>query len=213
MSSDPPVSSPSPEPAPDRHSLIEDALAIATGCLLVSLGVVFYAKATLLVGGSSGLALLLQYATSWTFPVVFSVVNLPFYALAVWRMGWAFAARTFAAVSLVSILMKTTQGWVTLGTVDSVYASIVGGLLIGVGMLILFRHRTGLGGVNILAMWLQERFGWRAGLIQLGIDLAILAAALFVLPADRLALSVLGAGIVNLVLIVNHKPGRYVGYS
>jgi uncharacterized membrane-anchored protein YitT (DUF2179 family) len=200
-------------PPPERHSLIEDALAILTGCLLVSLGVVFYAKATLLVGGSSGMALLLQYASGWPFPIVFSVVNLPFYALAAWRMGFGFALRTFAAVSLVSALMKLTQGWVSLSSVDPLYACAIGGVLIGVGMLILFRHRTGLGGVNILAMWLQERLGWRAGWIQLGIDLAILTAALFVLPAQALALSVLGAGIVNLILIVNHKPGRYAGYS
>ena len=71
----------------DRHSLAEDAFAIATGTLLVSLGVVLYARATLLVGGSSGLALLIQYATGMNFWAVFSIANFPFYALAVARMG------------------------------------------------------------------------------------------------------------------------------
>lgn len=197
----------------DKHPLYEDAIAIVTGCLLVSLGVVLYAKATLLVGGSSGMALLAQYATGWSFPVVFSVVNLPFYALAILRMGWAFTLRTFLAVSLVSLFVRLSAGWIALERVDPVYASLAGGVLIGTGMLVLFRHRTGLGGVNILAIWLQEKAGLRAGWVQLGIDLALLAGALFVIPFDRAALSALGAAVVNLTLAINHRPGRYSGYS
>ena len=200
-------------PAVDRHPFHEDVIAILTGALLVSLGVALYARATLLVGGSSGMALLAQYATGWSFPVVFSLVNLPFYALAVARMGWAFTLRTFAAVSLVSLLVRLGAGWVSIASVDPLYASVMGGVLIGTGMLVLFRHRTGLGGVNILAIWLQEKAGIRAGWFQLAVDLALLAAALAVIPADRVALSALGAGIVNLTLAINHRPGRYAGYS
>lgn len=200
-------------PPEGRHPLWEDVIAILTGALLVSLGVALYARATLLVGGSSGMALLAQYATGWSFPVVFSLVNLPFYALAVARMGWAFTLRTFAAVSLVSLLVRLVGGWVSIASVDPLYASVMGGVLIGTGMLVLFRHRTGLGGVNILAIWLQEKAGLRAGWVQLGIDFALLAGALLVIPADRAALSALGAAIVNLTLAINHRPGRYQGYS
>ncbi len=121
--------------------------------------------------------------------------------------------RTFAAVTLVSVLVRYTPDWVSFASLDPLYASIVGGSLIGMGMLVLFRHRTGLGGINILAIWLQERFDWRAGYVQLAIDLAILAAAFFILQPDKVALSVLGAVIVNLILAINHKPGRYAGYS
>lgn len=204
---------PMTEPPTERHALYEDAIAIVTGCLLVSLGVVLYAKATLLVGGSSGMALLAHYATGWSFPVVFSLVNLPFYALAILRMGWAFTLRTFLAVSLVSLFVRLSGGWIALERIDTVYACIVGGVLIGTGLLVLFRHRTGLGGVNILAIWLQEKAGLRAGWVQLGIDLALLAAALFVIPPDRVLLSALGAAIVNVTLAINHRPGRYAGYS
>ncbi len=83
----------------------------------------------------------------------------------------------------------------------------------GNGLLMLFRHRTALGGVNILAMFLQEKFGWRAGYVQLGIDCTILLASLAVLPPQNLALSLLGAVVVNLILAINHRPGRYLGMS
>ncbi|OHV73102.1 YitT family protein [Ensifer sp. LCM 4579] len=200
-------------PPVDRHRLYEDVLAIVTGALVVSLGVVIYSKAVLLTGSTAGLALLLQYVTGSSFWLMFSLVNLPFYLLAIKRLGWVFAFRTFVAVSLVSLFSRLTAGWVEFARLDPVYATIAGGALMGMGLLILFRHRTGLGGINIVAIYLQERCGIRAGYFQLAVDLAILTAAAFVLPPANLALSIIGATVVNLMLAINHKPGRYVGVT
>ncbi|GAB3121624.1 YitT family protein [Novispirillum itersonii] len=197
----------------ERHRLYEDVLALLTGTLLVSLGAVIYTKAVLLVGSTAGLALLTSYVTGLGFGAVFFVLNLPFYVLGVIRMGWAFTLRTFLAVGMVSLLSRYVSGWVDFSTLNPVYATVIGSCLIGCGMLMLFRHRTGLGGINILAMFLQERTGLRAGYLQLGIDLALMAAAWFVLPVENLALSVLGITITNLIIAINHKPGRYTAFS
>ncbi len=197
----------------DRHKTYEDALALLLGTLFVSLGMLIYAKTTLAVGGLAGLALLLSYITPVGFGLIFFAINLPFYVLAVKRMGWAFALRTFVAVGLVSLFSRLSSGWVEFSHLDPLYATVIGGGLMGTGLLMLFRHRTGLGGINILAIYLQEGWGIRAGYFQLGIDLAIMVAALFVLPWDRWPLAVLGAVIVNLILAINHKPGRYQGIS
>lgn len=197
----------------ERHRLYEDVLAMISGTMFVSLGTLIYTKTMLTVGSSAGMALLLSYVSGWGFGLIFFVVNLPFYILAVKRMGWAFTFRTFTAVALVSILSKLNSHWIDFSHLDPLYATVIGGGLIGTGLLMLFRHRTGLGGINILAMYLQEKTGLRAGYFQLGVDLTILAIAFFVLPADRLALSVLGAAIANLILAINHKPGRYMGLS
>ncbi|MDR7028451.1 YitT family protein [Rhizobium rosettiformans] len=197
----------------ERHRLYEDVLAMISGTMFVSLGTLIYTETMLTVGSSAGLALLLSYVSGWGFGIIFFIVNLPFYILAVKRMGWAFTLRTFTAVALVSVLSKLNSQWIDFSHLDPLYATIIGGGLIGTGLLMLFRHRTGLGGINILAMYLQEKTGLRAGYFQLGVDLTILAIAFFVLPADRLVLSVLGAAIANLILAINHKPGRYMGLS
>jgi uncharacterized membrane-anchored protein YitT (DUF2179 family) len=197
----------------ERHRPYEDVLAMISGTMFVSLGTLIYTKTMLTVGSSAGLALLLSYVSGWGFGLIFFIVNLPFYILAVKRMGWAFTLRTFTAVAMVSVLSKLNSQWIDFSHLDPLYATVIGGGLIGTGLLMLFRHRTGLGGINILAMYLQEKTGLRAGYFQLGVDLAILAIAFFVLPADRLALSVLGAAIANLILAINHKPGRYMGLS
>lgn len=198
---------------PERHSAYEDAIAIVVGTLFMALGVVIYTKAVLLAGSTAGLALLLQYASGVGFWWLFFAINLPFYILAVKKLGWAFTLRTFAAVTLVSIFTRLTSELVSFAHLDPLYAAVMGGALSGAGLLILFRHRTGLGGINVLAIYLQDRFGLRAGYFQLAVDLAILAAAFFVIPLDRLALSVLGAVIVNMTLAINHRPGRYLGVT
>lgn len=196
-----------------RHPLWEDGLALLTGTALVALGIAFYSHAGLLTGGTVGLAFLLKYLAGWSFGPVFFLVNLPFYALAIWRMGWPFTLRTVCAVGLVSLFAELTPQWMRFAELNVVYAAVFGGFAIGIGLLILFRHRASLGGVNILALFLQERFGLRAGTFQMGIDALIVMAAVFVVPVDKVLLSVLGAVALNLVLAINHRADRYMGVS
>lgn len=186
---------------------------MGVGTLFVSFGTMIYAKAMLLVGSVAGLALLFQYVTGVGFWLLFFVLNLPFYVLAWKRMGWQFTLRTFIAVCLVSALTRLTSQWVDFASLNTAYAAIVGGGLIGTGLLILFRHRIGVGGINILALYMQEHWGIRAGYVQMGIDGAILLSAFFVLPVQNLVLSILGAVIANMIIAINHRPGRYLGSS
>jgi uncharacterized membrane-anchored protein YitT (DUF2179 family) len=92
-----------------------------------------------------------------------------------------------------------------------VYAGVMGGFLIGAGLLMLFRHKASLGGINILVLVLQERHGWRAGKVQMAIDCLIVLAAFTLVEPWLIAVSVLGAVALNLVVAVNHRPGRYLG--
>jgi uncharacterized membrane-anchored protein YitT (DUF2179 family) len=196
-----------------RHPLWEDALALLMGTAMVALGIAFYAHAGLLTGGTVGLAFLLKYWLGWSFGWSFFLINLPFYALAIWRMGCKFTLRTVCAVGLVSLLAELTPQWVAFAQLSVLYAALFGGFAMGLGLLMLFRHRASLGGVNILALFLQEHFGLRAGKVQMGIDAVIVLAAVFIVPLDQVALSILGALALNLVLAVNHRAGRYMGVS
>src|SRR3546814_1866730 len=57
------------------------------------------------------------------------------------------------------------------------WGALIGGLLLGYGLLALYRHRASLGGVGILAIYIQDRFGVQAGLVQLAFDLCVMACA------------------------------------
>jgi uncharacterized membrane-anchored protein YitT (DUF2179 family) len=194
-----------------RHSLLEDVLGILTGTFAASLGLYLLKSSEAVTGGTAGLALLLSYTLPLPFGVIFFGVNLPFFGLAVWKKGWNFALRTGAAIALVSV-MASLHPW-ALGrpSIDPVYGVLGGNLLAGVGLLILFRHKSSLGGFNIMALLLQEKFKWRAGYVQMVLDVAIVLAALALVPPVLVLLSALGAVLLNLILALNHRPGRYVG--
>ena len=169
-----------------------------------------FKQAGMVTGGTAGIAFVAHYAVGWPFGLVFFVINLPFYGLAWKRMGARFTLKTFIAVGLLALLTELLPHWMQLQDVHPLFAAIGGGLLAGAGFLILFRHQASLGGLNVLVLWLQERRGWRAGKVQMAIDLLILLTATPWLAPKQLALSVLGAMALNFALAVNHKPGRYV---
>lgn len=198
-------------PAPLPHTLLEDAAAIFTGVLMISVGVALFKQAGLVTGGMAGLAFSLHYVTHIGFGVWFFVLNLPFYWLAVRKMGWAFTVKTFCAVGLLAVVSELQPLFLSLERVQAPYAAVVGGILMGVGMLVLFRHRCSLGGVGIAALFLQERYGWRAGYVQMGLDCLILLSAFFIVDVERALWSILAALTLNQVLSMNHRPGRYGG--
>ncbi len=181
-----------------------------TGTLFVALGTLMFSQARLLTGGTAGLALLISYTTGWAFGPVFFCINVPFYLFAWKMMGGSFTLRTAAAVSLMSLIVGLLPLGLSFQHLSPTLAAVLGGLLMGTGLLVLFRHRASLGGINVVALYLQERWGWRAGRVQMAIDALIVLAAFSVTDPGRVALSVLGAVLLNLTLAINHRPGRYV---
>lgn len=193
-----------------RHRPHEDVQALITGTLFVALGVAMYGHAGLLTGGTAGLAFLAHYASGVGFGPAFFLINLPFYVFAWRRMGPVFTVKTFAAVALLSLFVHFLPLGLRFEYLSAPLAVVLGGLLMGTGMLILFRHKASLGGLNVLVLYLQEQLGWRAGKIQMLLDSLIVLGALFVADWQRVGLSVLGAVVLNLTLAINHRPGRYM---
>lgn len=196
-------------PATVPHTLLEDAAALFTGCMLISVGIALCSGAQLLTGGMVGLAFVLHYATDLPLGQLFFALNLPFYWLAWKKMGRAFTLKTFAAVLLLSLLTDLQPHVMQLSNLHPLYAAIAGGLLLGVGMLVLFRHRGSLGGIGIAALYLQERYGWRAGKVQMALDCIILLLACVTVEPSRVGWSIVAAITLNLALTMNHRPGRY----
>lgn len=205
------TSSPSTiQPAP--HSLAEDALALITGTMLAATGLAIYRNGGIATGGTGGIALLIYFITQTNLGLVFFAINLPFYVFAYLRMGAAFTLKTFAAVALLSAETYVYPSLMGFSHAAPLFAAVTGGLLIGVGLLILIRHRASLGGIGVLVFYLQDRLGWPAGKVQLIIDGLILVMALFILDPAHVLYSIVGAAVLNIVLWVNHRPGRYIGY-
>lgn len=200
-------------PSADRHTPWEDAIGIAVGCLLVALSLQFLRAESLFTGQIAGLALVMAYPTSWSFGTVFFCLNLPFYVLAVRQMGWLFTFKSFGAVALMSVLTDALPLAITVQSTNPAVCAAVFGVLAGVGLIVLFRHGATLGGVGIVALWLQDTRGIRAGNVQLAFDLGVFTLAAFLFDWHTVLWSLLGAVILNVMITVNHRRDRYIARS
>jgi len=196
---------------PVPHSALEDVLGVLTGTFVISLGLFLLRSVAAVTGGAPGLALLVTYAAGLPFGVVLVAVNLPFFALALRTSGLRFTLRSAACVLLVSLFSALHPRAVELSDVAVPYAVVTGNLLVGIGLLIVFRHGASLGGFGVVALLLQDRLGWRAGYVQMALDVTVVLLALTVVDPVTVLISAGGAVVLNLVLALNHRPGRYLG--
>lgn len=197
-------------PAPKHYTLFEDIQGLLIASAQAALGIHLLRAAGLVTGGTAGLALILSYVTGWNFSLVFFVINIPFYGFAYWARGLTFCLKSLGTVTLVSTMAEALKPLLQIGHVHPGAAAALFGISAGVGLLGLFRHSGSLGGVSIVAVILQDKFGFKAGWTQLIHDLTLFSVAIFLLPADRVAWSLLGALILNAVIAFNHRRDWYI---
>ncbi len=197
-------------PNATRHTWVEDIQGILIGATLVALSIQFLKASGLFTGQIAGLALIASYPTGWSFGLTFFAMNLPFYILAVTQLGWRFTLKSAGAVALMSTMADLFPLLLTINDIPAPVGAVLFGILAGVGLLSLFRHGATLGGVGIVALWLQDTRGIAAGNTQLAFDLCVFLGALLLFDWPIVAWSLLGAVVLNVIITVNHRRDRYI---
>lgn len=183
-----------------------------SGCTLLALGLLLMKSAGIVTAGIAGVALLFSYHLPLGVGLLFFVLNVPFLLLAAATLGRGFTLRTALAIGLIFALTALAQAAVDITFVHPAFAALAGGTAMGVGILALIRHNTGVGGVNIVALWAEKRRGGSVGRLHMVLDGGVLLAAWFTLGWAQWGWSVLSTLAINLVLVAYHKPGRYTGH-
>ena len=96
-------------------------------------------------------------------------------------MGLQFVIKTFVAVALLSIFATLLPSQILFESINPFAGTVLFGILTGTGLLVLFRHGASLGGVGILALYLQDKTKFQAGGTQLIFDVFVFGLALFVI--------------------------------
>lgn len=193
-----------------RHSWIEDTQGIAFGVGMAGVGIHLLTHMGFVAGQTTGVAALISYTTGLPFPVVYLAVSLPFLWLGYRRMGFAFAAKTFATVAALAAVTAILPLGLQFGKVEPAVAAVLYGALFGIAALAVVRHGGSFGGISVLWLMLQDRTGFQAGYSQLIFDIALFAVSAFFLDPQTLGWSFLGAVVFNLFLAMNHRKDRYI---
>jgi uncharacterized membrane-anchored protein YitT (DUF2179 family) len=184
---------------------MQKILNILIGCLLCSIGILALRHAHLVTGGIPGLSLGLSYLLGVPFASVFLSVNLPFYILSIFRMGWNFTLSTvFAAIALS--LMTTADQWLPDILLPAWAGALFGGAFVGFGLSYLFWNNASLGGVNILVLYLQRQFGWDPGKTTFVMDSAVVLTGVYSVGFIKGIFSVLSVVLIS--VIISYYKGR-----
>lgn len=192
------------------HSLLDDVQGMSLGIFLAAIGLNILTTVGLITGQTAGIAVIISYLSGHSFGVVFFVVNLPFYVLAWKRLGATFTIKSLISVTLLSVLSEIIPLGMVFSYIDPLLGALTFGALLGVALLVLFRHNGSLGGLGVVALLIQDTTGFRAGYVQLIFDALIFGLAFFLFDPLLVFYSLVGAVVLNLIIAINHRRDRYV---
>lgn len=140
-----------------EENLILRYIVILIGITISSIGINGFLKpAHLLGGGVAGMSVAINHLTGINVGIITFLINIPIFIL-----GFIFLERQFCITSLINMILFSTILGITqnIGNYivinDIILQTVYGGILGGIGVGIVFRAKSSLGGTDILAAILK----------------------------------------------------------
>ena len=162
-----------------KQESVKNVLLLLAGAFVYSVGTQYFiVPAQIAPGGAVGIALMINHLTSLPIGTLTLLINLPLLVLAWFYLSHRFTVRTAAATVLVSVVLDflVTPICPMYGG-DRLLSSVYGGIVVGIGMALIFQAGFTTGGTDIVAMILAKYTGLEVGRALLVSDIAIVVWA------------------------------------
>ena len=132
---------------------------IVLGSVLFAAGFQFFLYPnSIIVGGVSGIAMIINYLTDLPVGVLNIVLNIPLFILAWRHFGTKFIVSSLVGMLLSSVLVDLFALLNYCPTQDMLLACIIGGAVKGFGLGIIYYAGTTTGGTDIVAKFVRLKF-------------------------------------------------------
>lgn len=155
----------------------------AAGSFLLAVGIYCFSEPCQIApGGVSGIAILLKHLWGLPIGIMTFIINIPLMVLAAKYMGKKFALKTTRTLIISTIVLDVfVSGRLPQYQGDRLMGSLCGGLLMGVGLALIFLRGSTTAGTDIVSYLVQMKFPHiQIGRIILFIDCVILAFSVLV---------------------------------
>lgn len=163
---------------------LKNALFILVGCAVMGLAyAMFLIPHHFVPGGVSGVAMIANYFSKLPVGLTIMVLNVPIFLLGLKTMGKKYVVNSLAGMVVSSVFIDLFYEVVKVpsATDNAVLASIYGGVMLGVGLGIVFRGRASTGGSDIIGMVLSKHTGMSLGYGIMITDFVVISASGFAL--------------------------------
>ena len=175
-----------------KHIAI-DFVGITVGSFILAIGMnMFMIPNQLAPGGVSGLAVFLYHILSVPVGITIILLNIPLFIVGFLTLGSRVVVQSLLGTFMFSLAVEITDPLLPSATDDLMLAAVYGGLVMGIGVGLVFRYRSSTGGTALLSLILAKTTGITPGQALLWGDLIVLCLAVFVFgsePAMYAALS------------------------
>jgi uncharacterized membrane-anchored protein YitT (DUF2179 family) len=152
---------------------------VTFGLILTAIGWMgFLIPAQITGGGISGVCALVFYATKFPVGISFLVANVFLILISIKILGLKFGIQTIYGVIGLSVFFSVLQPFFTVPIVkDAFMASVIGGILSGAGIGLVFSQGGSTGGTDIIAMIVHKYRDLSLGRLILYQDVIIIASS------------------------------------
>lgn len=166
--------------------LIKDLIFINLGMGIYDVGwALFLLPYKITTGGGAGVCAIIQYATGFPMQYSLLIVNAGLLLLAWWQLGLNFAAKSLYAVLSLTLYLQIGQDivaepayglWRVLGENQEGMACILGAILNGIGIGMVFMSGGSTGGWDIIASIINKYRNISIGRVLLYLDLFVIGS-------------------------------------
>jgi uncharacterized membrane-anchored protein YitT (DUF2179 family) len=188
-----------------HKSDLRDCFFILIGSFIMAAGIgIFLVDARVVPGGVSGLSMTVHYLSGDRLPVglMMWLFNIPLYIWGIRELGKQFGFRTFLGFTSNSFFIDLLRGQipglgsfglhdhpsiVSLRQGDFLLLVLVGGVLLGIGLGIIFKFKGSTAGSDILAAVARKRWGVKPGTTFMVADFCVIMSAAVVIHIKHLS--------------------------
>ena len=176
----------------NKHTLMtemKDFLAINVGLISYAIGwAAFLLPYKMTTGGLTGMCAIFYYLTDIPIQLTFCIVNVVLILLALRELGYRFVIKTTYAIFMLSFFLDVAQNMMKddkgqflqiLGPGQDSMACILGAILCGFGIGIVFVSNGSTGGTDIIAAVVNKHRNISLGRVLLYIDLVTISSCYF----------------------------------
>jgi len=168
---------------------VRDILGVSLGVILTALGLdMFLIPNKIAAGGVGGIATILYHLINVPAGAAMLALNVPLFIVGIYRLGARFCLSSLYGTVALSLVVDILAPLVPVPTHNLLLAGIYGGVLVGLGLGIVFRNRGTTGGTDMAAAILRTYTGANVGQLLFLVDATVVLAAGLTFKSAELAM-------------------------
>ena len=176
---------------------------IVLGSVIYAVGFQYFMFPNRIVsGGISGISMILNHFTHWPVGMMVIAMNVPLFLIAWRHFGLDYLVGSLVGTAVSSLFVDLFASTGIVATTDPMLGSIIGGVIKGAGMGIIYYVGASTGGIDIVAKMLRQKYQQiNFGTIVLILDVMIVVVYALVLNQYESAMySLIGMYVVSKVV-------------